>query len=136
MARNRLTAIVLQRCPVCLDGKVFHSFLGMPRNCPTCGLVYARETGYFLNAMFFAYAMGFVIVAPAALYLYFLGVGEVTFLTVISVILLLLWPLVFRYSRVLWLHVDQLIDPRQPPAAEPEAEGEEQARETAAGHGS
>ena len=135
MARNRLTAVVLQRCPVCLEGKAFHSFLGMPERCPHCGTVYARETGYFLNAMFFAYAMGFVIIAPTALYLYILGVGETTFLVAISAILLLVWPLIFRYSRVLWMHVDQLIDPRQPPPDEPGADEAERSQETTADPG-
>jgi hypothetical protein len=64
--------------------------------------------------MFFAYAMGAVIVAPTALYLYFQQVSAFWFTAVISAELLLLWPFIFRYSRVLWLHADQLMDPRRP----------------------
>jgi hypothetical protein len=27
-----------------------------------------------------------------------------------------MWPLLFRYSRVIWMHADQVLDPRQPEA--------------------
>ena len=61
MPKNRLLAILLCRCPVCLRGAVFHSLLGMNADCPHCGIHFERETGYFLNAMFFAYVIGFLI---------------------------------------------------------------------------
>jgi uncharacterized protein (DUF983 family) len=115
MARNRFVALLLQRCPVCLEGATFNSFLGMHKNCPHCGIHYERESGYFLNAMFFAYAMGFVILAPTALYLYIQGVSTFWFTAIISAEILLLWPLIFRYSRLLWMHLDQLLDPRPAP---------------------
>lgn len=112
MRPTRLSAILLQRCPVCLEGRVFRSLLGMHQDCPRCGIHYEREHGYFLNAMFFAYAIGFVIVAPTALVLYLRGVPMLWFTVIMSAELLLLWPFIFRYSRVLWMHADQLLDPR------------------------
>jgi uncharacterized protein (DUF983 family) len=110
---NRPLAILLQRCPVCLRGRAFRSFLGMHKDCPVCGIHFERESGYFLNAMFFAYVLGFLIITPVALYLYIRGTTTVEFSVVISVILLVIWPWIFRYSRVLWMHVDQLLDPRR-----------------------
>jgi uncharacterized protein (DUF983 family) len=115
MQNNRLLAILLCRCPICLRGAVFHSLLGMNADCPLCGIHFERETGYFLNAMFFAYVLGFLILAPTMLYLYFQQVSTLTFTLVVTIETLLLWPWVFRYSRVLWLHTDQLIDPRHVP---------------------
>ncbi len=112
MANNRLWAIVLQRCPICLEGPVFRSLLHIHKDCPHCGVHYERETGYFLNAMFFAYVLGFLVIAPTALYLYIVGVETLWFSLIISAELLLLWPWIFRYSRILWLHTDQLLDPR------------------------
>jgi uncharacterized protein (DUF983 family) len=114
MIGNRFTAILRQRCPVCLQGAVFRSLLGTYKNCPHCGVLYEREHGYYLNAMFVAYALGFVIIAPTALYLYLRGVNATWFTVIISAELLLLWPLIFRYSRILWMHLDQLIDARTP----------------------
>lgn len=114
MQNNRLLAILLCRCPICLHGKVFRSLLGMNPDCPHCGVHFERETGYFLNAMFFAYVIGFIILAPTMLYLYLRQVSTLLFTIVVTVETLLLWPWVFRYSRVLWLHADQLLDPRKP----------------------
>jgi uncharacterized protein (DUF983 family) len=118
MQTNRLLAILLCRCPICLRGPVFRSLLGMHADCPRCGVHYERESGYFLNSMFFAYVIGFLILAPTMLYLYFQQVSTLWFTIVVTAETVLLWPWVFRYSRVLWLHMDQLIDPRHPPAAE------------------
>ena len=124
MAKNRLISIALMRCPVCQEGAVFRSLLGMHSECPRCGIHYERETGYFLNAMFFAYALGFIILAPTALYLYLRGTSTLWFSIIISAETLLLWPLVFRYSRVLWMHADQLMDPRRPQPAAPHDPGD------------
>ena len=115
MQNNRLLAILFCRCPVCLRGPVFRSLLGMYADCPNCGIHYERETGYFLNAMFFAYVIGFLILAPTMLYLYFQQVSTMWFTIIVTAETILLWPWVFRYSRVLWLHIDQLIDARRPP---------------------
>lgn len=112
--RSRLLAILLQRCPVCLQGKVFRSFLGAYKDCPHCGIHFERETGFYLSAMFVAYALGFVILAPTALYLYFRQVSGFWFSAIIIGEMLVLWPVIFRYSRILWLHADQLMDPRRP----------------------
>jgi uncharacterized protein (DUF983 family) len=120
MAKSRFNAVILGRCPICLEGPVFRSLLGMYKDCPRCGVHYERETGYFLNAMFFAYVIGFLIIAPTALYLYIRGTSTFWFTIIISAELLLLWPWIFRYSRILWLHVDQLLDPR-PNAPRPNA---------------
>ena len=117
--RNRLEAILLQRCPICLDGKVFHSFLGMNKQCPECGIVFERESGYFLNSMFIAYVIGFLVLAPVALGLYILQVtgrmqvSGLLFWIVIIGLTGVLWPFIFRYSRVIWMHADQLMDPRE-----------------------
>ncbi len=118
MHNNRLLAIFLCRCPICLRGPVFRSLLGMHPDCPHCGVHFERETGYFLNAMFFAYVLGFLVLAPTMLYLYFRQVSTLWFTVIVTAETLLLWPWVFRYSRVLWLHTDQLIDPRRPPSME------------------
>jgi hypothetical protein len=95
--------------------------LGAYKDCPVCGIHFERETGYYLNAMFFAYAIGIVIIAPTALYLFLSHASTFWFTVIISAELLLLWPLIFRYSRILWLHADQLMDPRRPGEPSPPA---------------
>lgn len=112
MLLKRLVAILTQRCPVCLRGRVFHSLLGMNAECAVCGIHFERETGYFLNAMLAAYVLGFLLLIPTAILLLLQQVNVGLFAIIIVVEMVLLWPLIFRYSRVMWLHLDQLLDPR------------------------
>lgn len=111
---QRLLAILAQRCPVCLQGQAFHGIFAMHKSCPHCGVRFERETGYFLNAMFAAYALGFLVLIPVSLYLVFQHVSIATFALATIGQVVLLWPLIFRYSRVIWMHVDQVMDPRTP----------------------
>ena len=111
---KRLFALLRQRCPVCLQGSVFKGLFGMQSHCPVCGVKYERETGYFLNAMFIAYTAGFFILIPTAALLYFLNVDLLVFSTVIILETAIIYPLLFRYSRLVWMHGDQVLDPRTP----------------------
>src|SRR3712207_2725300 len=52
---QRLRAIVLQRCPRCLQGRVFHGLLTPRETCPVCGHRFEREPGYFIGAMYASY---------------------------------------------------------------------------------
>lgn len=110
---QRVKAVALQRCPVCLQGKVFSSLLGMNTTCPVCGLKFERETGYFLNSMFVAYTIGFLMLAPSAFLMAWLDVSILVFALVLTVETAVLWPLLFRFSRIIWLHLDQALDPRK-----------------------
>lgn len=111
---KRLLALLRQRCPVCLEGVVFKGLFGMHSHCPVCGVKYERETGYFLNSMFIGYTVGFFILVPTAVWLFFLNVDLLVFSTVIILETVLIYPLIFRYSRLVWMYGDQLLDPRKP----------------------
>ena len=89
--------------------------MGMHRNCPACGVAYEREHGYFLNSMFIAYALGFLVIVPSAVLLALRDVSVGLFSAVIIVETIVVWPLIFRYARSIWVHVDQILDPRKPP---------------------
>ena len=54
---RRLAAVLALRCPRCLRGRVWRSFLGMHERCPACGLVFEREPGYFTGAMVVSYVL-------------------------------------------------------------------------------
>ncbi len=121
----RLWALLRQRCPVCLRGPLFRSLLGMHKHCPVCGVQFEREHGYFLNSMFIAYALGFLVLVPSAVWLAWREVSVALFALVIVAEMALVWPLIFRYARALWMHIDQMLDPRAPPgAAAQQAESE------------
>lgn len=109
---KRVRAILRLRCPVCLEGKVFHSIFGMNKTCPHCEVVFEREHGYYLNSMFIAYGIGFLILVPSAILLAMRQVSIAFFTIFLVVEVVIITPILFRYSRVLWLHIDQVLDPR------------------------
>lgn len=109
---HRLAAVLTLRCPRCLDGHVWRHFITMNVACPVCGLVFDRESGYFAGAMVVSYALAVPILAAMVLALIMLaGLDVVVALIIGNTAYLVLVPFIFRYSRVLWLHLDWLIDP-------------------------
>ena len=109
---SRFQAILKLRCPRCLDGEVFYGFWGMYRYCTRCQLQYEREPGYFLGAMYISYGMAMLLSVPLLVPVILGGLSIHTFLLVLLLLLFLLSPLLFRYSRILWLHWDQYWDPQ------------------------
>ncbi len=85
----------------------------MNANCPSCGLLFDREPGYFTGAMYISYAMGVPIAASVALLTAYVF-PEWSFERVIAIAFATLVPLspwLFRYSRILWIHFDRTVDP-------------------------
>jgi uncharacterized protein (DUF983 family) len=95
-----------------VQGQVFATLFRTPEQCPVCGLRFEREPGYFTGAMYLSYGVAIIATAPAWLIMAWLGrsLGEV--LLVIGPLLVLGCPWLFRYARVLWLHLDHAVDPR------------------------
>jgi uncharacterized protein (DUF983 family) len=106
------TAMLKLRCPRCRTGHVFRSMFRMHTHCPDCDLVFEREPGYFLGAMYISYALALLVVAPVYLVLTLLDVDFATVIAALVIQLSVLSPLLFQYSRIVWLHIDQLVDPR------------------------
>jgi len=81
----------------------------MNKVCPLCGLVFEPEPGYFLASMYISYGMAVIIMAPVFFLLLWLMPGwsgeAVAFLSVVPYIPLI--PVIFRYSRVIWIYVDR-----------------------------
>ena len=86
--------------------------LSMNAVCPQCGFAFDRESGYFAGAMVISYVLAVPILAGMVIALIKLGgVDVVVALIVGNTAYLVLVPFIFRYSRVVWLHLDWLIDP-------------------------
>lgn len=110
---NWLKAVVQMKCPNCRQGNVFRKPLRMYEDCPHCGIHYEREDGYFMMAVFVGYVMSFFIAVPTIVILYFTMRPSIWgYLIGASVALLLASPLIFHYARVVWMFIDQLLDPR------------------------
>ena len=110
---TRLVALLKLRCSHCLQGQVFTSLWRMHELCPVCGIRFEREQGYFMMAVFIGYVLSIAALAPVLLALYLISVPLYVYLIVSSLLLLLLSPFIFRYARVIWLHIDEILDPRQ-----------------------
>lgn len=109
---NYLTAILRLRCSHCREGQVFRSFLRMNENCPHCNTHFEREQGYWMMSVFVGYVIYFAILGPISLLLYFQKTPLLTILAIVGVLIALLAIPIFIYSRVIWLHIDELLDPR------------------------
>lgn len=91
---------------------MFRSRIDMRETCPTCGLVFEREQGYFTGAMVVSYAIAVVVYAALVLALWSLpGWRAELALLVAGALFLLAVPAIFRYSRVIWMHFDHAVDP-------------------------
>ena len=86
----------------------------MNEDCPHCGIHFEREDGYFMMSVFVGYVMSFVIGVAVVVGLYFTIRPSIwTYLIAATVALLLASPLIFHYARVVWMYIDQLLDPRR-----------------------
>jgi uncharacterized protein (DUF983 family) len=114
-------SILRQRCPRCRAGNIFRYsiFRGFPKmhdRCPVCDLKFEREPGYFLGAMYVSYALGLVTVTIFAALLWWSTGWWITKDTIWAVILFLPFaPTITLFARVLWIYLDQTVDPEQRP---------------------
>jgi uncharacterized protein (DUF983 family) len=112
-------AIAGGRCPRCHQGAMFKPGLlgvaGMMNDvCPVCGLAFLREAGYYLGAMYVSYALGIFTVLPVAVVLAVVLEWPLWSVMAIMVVQTLVSvPLFLRLSRIIWLHLDEAIDPRR-----------------------
>jgi uncharacterized protein (DUF983 family) len=116
MGESRLAAIVRQRCPRCLRGRVFRPGnwlqLKMYQACPDCRVIYGRESGYFTGAMIVSYILGVPLLAALALITWWISGWRAEIVIAIGGLYFLAFvPAIFRYSRVIWMHFDRVVDP-------------------------
>jgi uncharacterized protein (DUF983 family) len=95
-------------CPECRTGRIFRGWITSHESCPSCGVVFEKEPGYFVGAMYFSYALS--VPSYALFVLAILKLWPQVSLPAACVAalppFLALVPLIYRYSRVLWLHFD------------------------------
>ena len=115
--KSTVIDILHQRCPRCRSGKIFRRsiYLGFPKmheRCPVCRLRFEREEGYFLGAMYISYGLALPIIALIAALLWAVTGWWITKDAIWAVVLFLpLAPAITFFSRVLWIYLDQTVDP-------------------------
>jgi uncharacterized protein (DUF983 family) len=101
------------RCPRCRSGKMFvHPpyhvhFQKMHPDCPVCGLHFEIETGFFWGAMYVNYGFTVAIFIGSYVALQVLAPKAHVWYTIGLMLSLIigLYPLLTRYSRVLMLYL-------------------------------
>ena len=70
------------------------------------GMEFAKEEGYFVGAMYFAYGLALAILIPVIVLTFILEFQVLWILLIAGILLGSLSGWIFRISRVLWLHFD------------------------------
>jgi uncharacterized protein (DUF983 family) len=111
--RSAFAALLAQRCPRCRDGRVFASAIRMNDACPACGLVFTREEGYFIGAMYVSYGLSSLVLILGMLVVHlFLPELDLGWAILIALVAYLPFvPLAFRYSRMIWMYFDRWVWP-------------------------
>ena len=103
-------------CPRCGQRTLFRGPFAMHRECAACHLVFEREPGYFVGAIYINYAVTAGVAIAGFLVLDACISVSVTTQIVLWSIFGVLFPLCFfRYSKSLWLAFDYLVNPEDPP---------------------
>ncbi len=97
----------------------------MHSHCEYCGLVYEREQGYFVGAIYInVIATESLLLGALLVYALITGNISQTILTVLIVLALVLPLVLFHHSRSLWLCVDYILNPREKPIKQVDFESE------------
>jgi len=86
----------------------------MNERCPACDHRFMREPGYFQGAMYVSYALATAVFLVLVLISHQILSSRLGFwgsLAVASVAQMLLVPRLYRYSRVIWAHVNVRTQP-------------------------
>ena len=111
--KSKLSAILLGKCPQCHKGDLFDAhpyhlkkMMNMNKKCPHCDVNFEREPRFFDGAMYISYAMsvGLFLVSAFIIYHTIEGATENTYLIAIISEVILLYPIMSRYSRILYLY--------------------------------
>jgi len=115
--RPWLLGVLLQRCPRCRRGAVYAGLLTTREACPACGYQYGREPGYFTGAMYASYALAVPLLVVIYALLSATIARDLNILSTFALSAIVFSPcvpVIFRYSRVIWLYVDAYFDPHSP----------------------
>ncbi len=111
-----LRSALLLKCPRCGAGALFDGFFRMCRECARCRLVFEREQGFFVGAIYVSYAFT-VVIAIAGFFLldHYAKLSLPRQLALWGAFAIFFPIVFFRHSRSLWLGVAYLFDPGDEP---------------------
>ena len=112
--KSPLYSILNNKCPRCHEGNFFvtsnHYDLkkigALNDRCPVCNEDFRREPGYYYGATYVSY--GLTVLFGISLFLLLcvvFSLDTVPFIITLSVFLVALLPIFFRFSRIIWIHM-------------------------------
>lgn len=111
---TKFYSILRLKCPKCQETNLFVSrnpynlktFDKMPAHCSVCGEDFQRESGFYWGAMMVSHATTTLIAVIVHAIVYSFAGWDIApnIISIVSVILIL-FPLVFRSSRAIWINV-------------------------------
>ena len=115
-----MKSIITNKCPRCRRSGIFctnnpydfkNLFL-MPTHCDSCGLIFSKEPGFFYGSMYVGY--GISIAYLTTIYVgmtIVLGEFELSTYFILAIgSLFSLTPVIFRFSRSVWLSLFEKYD--------------------------
>ncbi|MCW1953330.1 MAG: DUF983 domain-containing protein [Flavobacteriia bacterium] len=118
---NKLNSILTGSCPRCqeenmyLDANPYHlsKLFKMQERCSHCNAKYMMEPSFFYGAMYVSYGVG-IAFAVAAFVISYLVLGsslKTAFMAIIGT-MFVLYPVVIRVSRNIWINIFMHFDPK------------------------
>ena len=111
---TKLFSILKMRCPKCNKGRFYESHpynlkkMGeVKKECNHCNLKYDMEPGFFQGSYYVSYGLG-VALFVAIFILKMLILPELAYLSTLIlmvVVLLILAPLLFSLSKIIWINL-------------------------------
>jgi uncharacterized protein (DUF983 family) len=117
---SRLYSVLKMKCPRCQEGDFFLSHpydmkkLGQTyTHCPSCGLKYEKEVGFYYGAMYVSYGLGvgLFVTCWVTFNLFFPGSNTWLQIGVISGLSIFLSPYLYALSKIIWANIFFSYDP-------------------------
>jgi hypothetical protein len=111
---SKIGAILGMKCPRCHEGKLYKNSNSfnlktlheMNKTCSCCGQNFDPEPGFYYGAMYVSYGLSVALFALFFIaFVHIYPISGFAFITSYTITLLALFPYIFRYSRVLYIHL-------------------------------
>lgn len=121
MKGSKMYSILHAKCPVCQEGDAFESkqvfnlrkFDKMPERCAHCGHKFELENGFWYGAMYVSYGLtvAFSVAVFVLTWLIYPAASSWLYIGLIAITILVLAPITFRISRLIWMNIFSSFDP-------------------------
>lgn len=111
--KSSIRAIAVCKCPRCRQGYLFQEPVGqflknrsMYKKCTVCNLTFEPEPGFYYGAMFISYAVSVAmsVISGVVLFYFFNDPDMWVYLLTVVILMLLVSPFSYRYSRSIMIH--------------------------------